>query len=337
MRSVIPSFAIKFCCSLILALSSPEFPGFVMNKMRQLKVRTRLIISFGIVITMLVLVAGLSFHDMRSLNDELSLIADDRLAKAADVSKAKDAASQAMLRLQRAAMTGRREDVDAIRAGVLDGSKMSSQRLERVRQTTTSTRGRELFSALIDVRRQTASARDEAMRLLTMGDVEGARAFIAGPLAAAQVQYFAALDAIVDYQFELTTDAAREAHANYEQTRLLALATTVFALMVAIAARLMITRSVTRPLHDAVDSMRALEQGDLTHRVEAIGGTNWPPCCAQHNPRSQNCLSSPPPLRNQRTQFARRRARLLPVAWIYPHARNNRQPPWKRPPQAWKN
>lgn len=50
-----------------------------------------------------------------------------------------------------------------------------------------------------------------------------------------------------------------------------ALGATIAAVLIAIAAMLPITQSVTRPLSHAVEAMSALEQGDLTHRVNVVG------------------------------------------------------------------
>ncbi|WP_305854731.1 methyl-accepting chemotaxis protein [Caballeronia sp. Sq4a] len=235
------------------------------------KVGARLTIGFGIVVALLVLIATINFVNMRGLDTEITLITDDRMVKASEVSKAKDSASQTVLRLQRAAITGKPEDVAAMQAGVLEASKATSQRLEKVDRMITSARGRELFKALVEARGTNTAARQEAVKLLTAGQIEEARAQIAGPVASAQVKYFAALDALVAYQYELADDSARHAHAAYDRAVALSFASTIAAVLVAIAAMLIITRSVTRPLGDALAAMKALEQGDLTHRVEVAG------------------------------------------------------------------
>ncbi|WP_284507006.1 methyl-accepting chemotaxis protein [Caballeronia sp. GAFFF1] len=235
------------------------------------KVGVRLTIGFGIVVALLVLIATINFVNMRGLDSEITLITDDRMVKASEVSKAKDSASQTVLRLQRAAITGKPEDVAAMQAGVLEASKATSQRLEKVGRMITSARGRELFNALVEARGTNTAARQEAVKLLTAGQIEEARAQIAGPVASAQVKYFAALDALVAYQYELADDSARHAHTAYDRAVALSFATTIAAVLVAIAAMLIITRSVTKPLGDALAAMKALEQGDLTHRVEVAG------------------------------------------------------------------
>ena len=242
-----------------------------MNRLHYLKVGTRLIIGFGIVVAMLLIVAAINFFNLRKLNDEITLITDDRMVKAAEVSKAKDSANQTVLRLQRAAITGRSDDIEAMKAGVREASKATSQRLERLQRLITSSRGLELFNALVEARGRNTAARNDAVDLLAANKVEEARAHIAGPLEAAQEQYFKALDALIAYQYELADESAKEAHAAYDRAVLLSFGTTFAAVLVAIAAMLLITRSVTKPVKDALEAMTALEQGDLTHRVEPNG------------------------------------------------------------------
>ncbi|MDR5741216.1 MULTISPECIES: methyl-accepting chemotaxis protein [unclassified Caballeronia] len=242
-----------------------------MNKLHHLKVGTRLTVGFGVLVAMLVLVAAINLFNMRGLNNEITLITDDRMVKAAEVSKAKDSASQTVLRLQRAAITGRPDDIEAMKAGVIEASRSTSQRLERVQRLISSSRGQELFNAVVEARGRNTAARNVAVDMLTAGNVDDARAQIAGPLATAQSQYFAALDALVSYQFELADESAKEAHAAYGRAFVLSIGATIAAVFMAIAAMLVITRSVTKPVKDALDAMTALEQGDLTHRVEAVG------------------------------------------------------------------
>ncbi|WP_304657621.1 methyl-accepting chemotaxis protein [Caballeronia sp. Lep1P3] len=239
--------------------------------LHNLKVGARLTIGFGIVVVLLRVIAAINFLSMRGLNSELTLITDDRLVKAAEVSKAKDAASLTVLRLQRAAITGRAEDIETMKAGVVEASKATSQRLERVDRMITSPRGREMFSALVEARGRNTAARNETITLLTAGKIEEARAHITGPVADAQAKYFAALDGLLAYQFELVDESAKQAHSAYDRAVALSLAATIAAVLVAIAAMLVITRSVTKPLGSALEAMKALEQGDLTHRVHANG------------------------------------------------------------------
>jgi len=238
---------------------------------QNIKVSARLIIGFGVVVAMLLLVAAINFFSLRGLNNEITLITDDRMVKAAEVSKAKDAASQTVLRLQRAVITGRAEDVETMKAGVLEASKATSQRLERVDRMITSAHGRELFNALVEARGRNTAARNAAIRLLTAGKVDEARAQVTGPVAEAQVKYFAALDALVAYQFELADESAKEAHATYDRAIAVSFGATLAAVLLAIAAMLVITRSVTKPLGHALEAMKALEQGDLAHPVDAVG------------------------------------------------------------------
>jgi methyl-accepting chemotaxis protein len=242
-----------------------------MFKLHHLKVGTRLTVGFGVVVAMLVIVAAISFFNMRTLNNGITLITEDRMVKAAEISKAKDSASQTVLRLQRAAITGRQEDIQAMKAGISEASESTSKRLEHVRRMISSSRGHELFNALVEARGRNTAARNVAVDMLIAGRVDDARAYIAGPLTTAQGQYFAALDAMVAYQFQLADESAKEANAAYDRACLLSFGATIAAVLMAIAAMLVITRSVTKPVKDALDAMTALAQGDLTHRVEAAG------------------------------------------------------------------
>ncbi|MEK6422965.1 MAG: HAMP domain-containing protein, partial [Burkholderia gladioli] len=80
-----------------------------------------------------------------------------------------------------------------------------------------------------------------------------------------------ATDAYATYAHEQEQAIAQYNHARFAQTRLLMLGICAAAVALAALAGLWITRSITRPLSEAVRVARTVADGDLTSRIEVRG------------------------------------------------------------------
>jgi len=86
-----------------------------------------------------------------------------------------------------------------------------------------------------------------------------------------QGDYIAALAKVVGHEEEAMTREGKEADERADQTQVLLLILGASAIVLAALFALWVTRSITRPIHQALTAANALAAGDLTVRVEAQG------------------------------------------------------------------
>ena len=82
---------------------------------------------------------------------------------------------------------------------------------------------------------------------------------------------FKALSALMEYNVKLSNDAVASAHADQASAVKLLTSIIIIALVIGTLAALLITRSITRPLRQAVDAADAFAAGDMTTRIEVSG------------------------------------------------------------------
>lgn len=91
-----------------------------------------------------------------------------------------------------------------------------------------------------------------------------AGALLVGPLRDAQLRYMADLDALKDRQTGLISAAAEEGETSYTQARTMLIAIFVAMTLGALIVARLITRSIVRPLHQAVTIAETVARGDLS-------------------------------------------------------------------------
>ena len=111
--------------------------------------------------------------------------------------------------------------------------------------------------------------RAKVIDLIEQGRKDEARDATFGELRTEQNAYFDALDKVVKFQSELMTQSGDEAVADAHTAALVIIALAAAAAALATVCGWLITRSVTKPVREAVDSANRVAHGDLTSHIEA--------------------------------------------------------------------
>ena len=112
---------------------------------------------------------------------------------------------------------------------------------------------------------------NQMITLLDSGDLSGASRLLEQQVAPTYTTVNDALKAIVASNNEQSGEAAKEAEANSSKANLTLVCGVVIAFLAAIGLGLVITRSITRPLADAVNSANRVAEGDLSSPLPSAG------------------------------------------------------------------
>jgi methyl-accepting chemotaxis protein len=130
---------------------------------------------------------------------------------------------------------------------------------------------RKATEALQDTRKAYTQATQQVFELARAHQDDPARVALAGAVAAAQKAYFAAIDAVVDAEQAEAKQEAANANADYRHARNQQAALTLTALALAGFLGVSITRSITRPVGQAVATARRVQQGNLSVPIDVTG------------------------------------------------------------------
>ncbi|MDE2212601.1 MAG: methyl-accepting chemotaxis protein, partial [Betaproteobacteria bacterium] len=239
--------------------------------MNQLKISTRLALSFGVLIVLLILVSAIAALKLGSLSQATGTLANDRAPKLIMLDRLNVATLTAARALRDMLIL---EDPDQVRAelAVVDKTKKDTdEALAFLAAHVKDGTGPQLVADVRKRHEEYVGPEDAFLRLVQGGDTVAAKVVLQVSAGARQAEYIEALDKLTQYEIEATRAAAVAAeksyHAGLLQIAVLALGAIVAGSLLGIA----IARSIARPLSRAVGVAEAIAAGDLTQAVAASG------------------------------------------------------------------
>jgi methyl-accepting chemotaxis protein len=237
----------------------------------RLNIGARLALAFTIVTVLAVALAAFSITRLASVTDELQLIREDRLPKVRQVAEMIEADNQ-IARTLRNMLIADSEEIDRKGRETIEAAQLkSATALKSLTATIHSDTGRAMLGELASSRDGVAQAQAALLAKLATGEREAAETMLFESLRPVQLAYMDKLEKLNDYQFELVDLAAVEGQRRYVQSRNVLLTLAAVLAGLAAAMGVTITRSITRPLDEAVALAAAVAQGDLSRDIEPRG------------------------------------------------------------------
>jgi methyl-accepting chemotaxis protein len=236
---------------------------------KNLKIGVKLAIGFGLVVALLLMISTVSVLRLTDVDDKIDLIVNDRYPKAVLAYKIMDIVNEDARALRNIVISNDRAEMTKQKGRIDSNRKVVGEYYETLQKTILSEEGKAKLKILLDSRAVYVEERDKTMELAMNDHKEEAIAHIFGELRKDQEPYFKALDDLVEFQSNLMTEDGREAGRLAEGARLLVIALMSVATLVALLSAWLVTRSVTRPIMQAVAAANRLAEGDLTVSVES--------------------------------------------------------------------
>ncbi|MEK0361407.1 methyl-accepting chemotaxis protein [Pseudomonas sp. CBC3] len=240
----------------------------VNNVLKNLKIGMKMGLGFGLVIVLLIMIIVVGLGSLGSLNDSIRTLIDDRYPKTMASNNVKNnlnesaRASRNLLLFEGQALIEERERVQRQRVQI-------SEALEKLAATLNTDEGKRLFAGVTHAREAYIVAQDEFLGYVDQGMREAAIAVLRGALRSAQTEYFAAIDALLGFQREQMQKAGSEAAEDYASSWMLMVSLGAGAFLIAVFSAWVVTRSITRPLGEAVRAAGQLAEGDMTVKLDA--------------------------------------------------------------------
>ncbi|HJV82014.1 methyl-accepting chemotaxis protein [Noviherbaspirillum sp.] len=233
-----------------------------------LKVGTRLAAGFGMVILLLIGVTGLGIARLSALDDSTNLIARNYYPRVSIANKVMEGVSLQATTLRNLLMI---DDTDRLKAELAKSEAIRKDigshvdELEKMLQTK---KGREILGVLQAERAKYLAARADYLKLLGEGRHSEASLHLLNVVTPAQDSYFLQIKGLVDLGGKLMEKGREDAEAQYREGTTLMLGLAAVAILLAAGFSWWVARSITRPLHVAVQVAQTVASGDLTSTIE---------------------------------------------------------------------
>jgi methyl-accepting chemotaxis protein len=240
-----------------------------------MKVATRLGLSFGVVVLLLLAISVLSVVKLSSVNDAATVITDQAYPRV----KLGVEINQSLLEDGRTVrnMLLARSDAEAESAWKIlnDNRAQNIERLKRLESILTTERGKTLFK-LVDARRLELSPKYERLKELNGSDKAAAVDYLQAEFVPASIAYSAALNEFTTFQSSLMDNASTQIHEVYDATRTQVVALSVAAVLVASVLAFLIVRNLSKVLGGepayVAGVMQRVAVGDFTMDVAVRPG-----------------------------------------------------------------
>ncbi len=240
-------------------------------KTSDIKISTLLQMGFGLLALLIVLMGSLSYFKASGAEQAFGNVVDNRYPKISALHTINDRVKESSLLQRELLLLSDADEIKKTAQTVTALQKENSDALAKLDPTFKSEKGRALFKALADIRAQYLPVSQRFITQAASGAQEMAKIGLQTEMAPLEQKYFAAVDAMIQFQESQMQLAKADAGAAIGQIHSTSLLSGVVALLLASLAAVWITRAVTRPINQAVGVARAVAGGDLSLAFDAEG------------------------------------------------------------------
>ncbi|MCK9388988.1 MAG: methyl-accepting chemotaxis protein [Sulfuritalea sp.] len=237
--------------------------------LNNLKIGIRLGIGFGIVFLLLVISSGIAYVRVGEIDRAIDDVVEDKFPKTVI---ANDVIGNINLiaRIVRNVALVKEAQV----AKELERLPQTKQNIDegfaKLDKLMRSAEGRKLYEEAVAARKATEAEQDKYLKTLQSGQREAAVELLVTSVRKTQGDYLKAVDSIIKHQSDAMkktgTNAAKLATETERMILMLGLAALVLTVMFA----LWVTRSITKPIGQALVVTQRLAEGDLTVKIEDV-------------------------------------------------------------------
>ena len=232
-----------------------------------LKIGIRLGIGFAVTLALLITIAAVGYTRLGALDQTIDKMVLDRFPKTVQANEIIDAINTVARQLRNAYIyTGaeQQKSLDAIPVQ----RKIISDNLEKLDKSVKSEKGREILKTVGTARVAYLATQEKFIELLKAGKRDEIVTLMQGDLRKAQAAYLGAVNDLIKMQSDMMEKEGKAAGEAAESAERLMLILAVVAAVLTVLFGWFITRSITRPVNEALAVTQRLAEGDLTVRID---------------------------------------------------------------------
>ena len=234
---------------------------------KNIKISTRLAVCFAVLIAVMCLITGVGMQSLNSISKASNIVVEDRYAKIALAGEIRDNVNAAARNLRNALLGRNLEEATRYLDRSAAASARTTEAMAKIEKLLSTQQGQDLFKAIVEARAAYNGPRDKLRELIKQQQKEVGIEHLFTAVIPAQDKYFQVLDQFVALQKSLMKQSVVETTQTTTSAIALMLSLSCIAIVLCIIAAWWVTRSITRPLNEAVDVASAVAQGDLTIQI----------------------------------------------------------------------
>jgi signal transduction histidine kinase/CHASE3 domain sensor protein len=246
-----------------------------MKFFHDLRISTRLIIGFGIMLLLMVVLGGAALHSVGQLN-QASLEVNSRMQSSALIQNIRDNITQIGAATDLAGATSERAAREQVLAGRLERVGKLKEWVSKYRDYVETPHEAKQYATLTQRVDSWLAAEDDALQLVSQGKLDDAFAKMFDSVSTAADALDPAIESLIAFNAKENKLAADRATDAGVQARYLVGISLGCALLVAVALARLLTRSILKPINASIVVAKRIAGGDLTGNVNGGSERNEP-------------------------------------------------------------
>lgn len=235
---------------------------------RNMRIGIRLTLGFAIVLAMMVIVGAIGILEVRSVAESTDTITQRRWPNTVASNDFIDGINEISLALRNIMLSSDPAFQESEMNRIANVRKRIDERTAWLEQSVNTERGKVLLAQMKERRAKFAAASDQAL-VLFRSDRQSASEFLLKEVRPLNLASLATAREMIEFQSGLMNDAAKKAEEVAAQAERLILILGSVSFLLAGAIAFWITRSLTRPVGQALRVANSLADGDLSVRIES--------------------------------------------------------------------
>ena len=233
---------------------------------KNLRIGVRLGGGFGFVVLLLAIIAIVSYLRLTQINTEISDVINDKFPKTVWANNIIDQAN-IIARALRNSLLVKPDEVQKELDRVAEARKEILGNFDKLEKSIHSEEGKKKLASAMEARKVFVEDQNKFLELQKAGKKDEATELMIVKMRKTQGDYIKAVTDLVDFQSELMKKTGEEANAAVEGAQRLILIMSICAILIAAGFAFWVTRSITRPLAEAVDVANNLSEGNLNVKI----------------------------------------------------------------------
>ncbi len=242
-----------------------------MNPLRRFKIGSRLAAGFSILVLLMAAVAALGAYQIRSVSQGMEALMQARYGKVELINEIQKLLMQQGVRLRNVVILTQPQDLETEFVEMEDTISHISARMKQLTSALDEPQSKDLLAQSARSRTTWLEARAEVVRLVQARQQGEAMRHMVDVARPAHQAYYDALDKVSRQLTELAAEAREQNAAMARRAIYLIAALAGLAALAALGISLVISRSIVRPIGEAVRVAETVASGDLRARINAEG------------------------------------------------------------------
>lgn len=229
-----------------------------------LSIGTRLGAGFAGAIVLLVAVAALGVNRITAVSQSTEIILHDRFAKVALSHTIENEVNKQSLALRMALIAKDAEGAKTELLKIEESIPRVNKAVEALKASVRTEKGSAALNAMLAARSAFKDHEYQLTEMIKSGQVDAAREYLAREMLRPQAEYLSAIHGFAKTQTLSMEEFGLEAASSAATTKALMMGLAALAAALGIATAIYLTRSITRPIGEAVKIAKTVATGDLT-------------------------------------------------------------------------